>query len=128
MVNINNDIVNNVKHHRTCLDFWQTQPKEKTIHHDIPLRPWDVLGMDVFQLNKINYLCAVYYHSKFLIIKRMEGLSRESRIAMVKFIFAEYGIPHRLMLDAGSNFISENFKHFCNSLYKEQALSLSYHH
>ena len=50
-VNINNDIESLVKNCSTCLEFQQTQPKEKTIHHDIPIRPWDVIGADVFQLN-----------------------------------------------------------------------------
>ena len=62
------------------------QPKEKTIHHDIPMRPWDVIGAEV--------------------------------------IFAEYGIPQRIMSDTGSNFISEKFKNFCNSLSIEQVVSL----
>ena len=67
-----------------CLEFQQTQPKEKTIHHAISLRPWEVLGADVFQLNNKNYLYVVDYHSKFLVIKRMEGLSAESLIATEK--------------------------------------------
>ena len=58
----------------------------------------------------------------------MEGLSAESLIAAVKIICVEYGIHHRLISDAGSNFISEKFKHFCNSLNFEQAVSSSYHH
>ena len=51
-VNINNDIENYVKNCSTCLEFQQTQPKEKTIHHDIPMRPCNVIGTDMFQLNK----------------------------------------------------------------------------
>ena len=62
-----------------CLEFQQTQPKEKIIHHDILLRPWEVLGVNIFQLNNKNYLCIVDYHSKFPVIKRMVGvISRES--------------------------------------------------
>ena len=106
----------------------QTQPKEKTTHHNILLRPWEVIAADIFQLNNKNYLCIVDYHSKFLVIKRMKGLSAKSLIAAVKIIFVEYSIPHRLMSDAGGNFISEKFKKFCNSLNVEQAVSLSYHH
>ena len=127
-VNINNDIENHVKNCSTCLKFQQTKPMEKTIYHDIPLRLWKVLGADVFQLNNKNYLCVVHYHRKFPVIKRMEGLSAESLITAVKIIFAEYGILHRLMSDAGRNFISERFKSFCNSLNIEQAVSLSNHH
>ena len=58
----------------------------------------------------------------------MEGLSADSVIAAVKVIFVEYGIPWRIMSDVGSNFISEEFKNFCNSLNIEQAVSSSYHH
>ena len=58
----------------------------------------------------------------------MEGLSAESLIASVKIILAEYSIPHRLMSDAGGNFISAKLRNFCNSLNVEQAVSLFYHH
>ena len=68
------------------------------------------------------------YHSKFMVIKRMEGLSAETLIAAVKFIFAEYGIPHRLMSDTGGNFISEKFKNVCNSLNIKQTVSSLYYH
>ena len=78
-------------------------------------------------INK-TYLCVVDYHSKSPVIKRMEGLSAESLITTVKIIFAEYSIPCILMSDAGSNFISEKFKSFCNSLNIEQAVLTLYHH
>ena len=35
------------------------QPKEKIIDHDIPLRPWEVLGTNVFHFSNNNYLCIV---------------------------------------------------------------------
>ena len=127
-VNINNNIENYVKSSSTCLEFQQTQLKEKTIHHDMPVRPWDVMGANVFQLNNKNYICIVDYHSKFPVVKKngMDGLSADSLIAAVKVIFVEYGIPHRIMSDAGSNFISEKFKNFCKSLNIKQAVSSSY--
>ena len=51
----------------------------------------------------------------------MEGLSSVSLIATIKVIFAKYGILHRLMSGAGSNFVSETFRSFCSSLNIEQA-------
>ena len=123
-VNSNNSIENQVNICSTCLKFQQTQPKEETIHHDIPLRPWEVIGVDIFHINNINYLCVVDYHSMFLVIKRIKGLWAEHLIARVKIIFAEYSILHRLMPDACSNFISDKFKSFCNSL----TSSKQYHH
>ena len=43
---INADIEDYIKNCTTCLEFQQMQPKEKIIHHDIPLRLWEVIGAD----------------------------------------------------------------------------------
>ena len=58
----------------------------------------------------------------------MEELSTESLIATTKVMFAEYGIPHRLMSDAGTNFISEKFQRFCSRLNIKHAVLSMYHH
>ena len=71
---INVDMEKYIKSCATCLEFQQTQPKEKIIHHDIPLRLWEVLSADVFHFNDKNYLCIVDYHSKFPMAKRLEGV------------------------------------------------------
>ena len=126
--NINTDIENHIKSCITCLEFQQTQPKEKIIHHNILLRHWEVLGVDIFHLNNKNYLYIIDYHSKLPVIKRMEGLSAECLITTIKVIFAECGILHRLMFDAGNNFVSEKFRSFCSSLNIKQAVSSLYHH
>ena len=92
---INADIEKYIKQCATCLEFQQMQPKEKIIHHDIPFRPWEVVGADIFHFNNRNYLCVIDYNSKFPIIKRLEGLSVENLINTVKIIFAKYGIPQK---------------------------------
>ena len=91
--NMNADIKIYIKQCATCLEFQQMQPKEKSIHHNISLRPWEVVGADIFHFNNKNYLCLVDYNSKFPVIKRLEGLSAENLINTIKIIFAEYGIP-----------------------------------
>ena len=125
---INADIEKYIKSCATCLGFQQTQPKRKMIYHDKSLRPWEVPGADIFHFNNKNYLCIVDYNSKFPMVKRIEGLSAESLITTIKVIFAECGIPPKLMSDAGTNFVSEEFQRFCNSINVEQAVSLAYHH
>ena len=37
---INADVEKQIKNCTKCLEFQEMQPKEKIIHHDIPLRPW----------------------------------------------------------------------------------------
>ena len=78
------------------------------IHHDIPVRPWDMIGTDRLTLNNKHYLCIEDYHSKFPIIKKTY-LSADSLILTC-------------------NFISDKFKIFCKTLNIEQAFSSSYHH
>ena len=112
----------------TCLKFQQTQPQESIMHHDIPLWPWEVVGVDVFHYNNKNYLCIVDYNSKFPIVKRLEGLSAENLTNAVKIIFTEYGIPHKIMSDAGTYFVSDRFWKFCRAINVEQATLLAYHH
>ena len=108
--------------------IWQTQPKDKNIHHDSPVRQWNIIGADMFTLNNKHYLCIVDYKSKFPIIKKTEDLSADSLILMCKVIFAECRLPKKIMSDTCSNFISDKFKTFCKSLNIEQAFSSSYHH
>ena len=58
----------------------------------------------------------------------MEGLSSESLISTTKVIFTEYRIPHEIMSDTGTNFVSDKFRKFCSRLNIEQAVSSTYHH
>ena len=87
-----------------------------------------MLGADIFHLNNKKYLCIIDNHSKFPVVKQMEGLSTESLIATTKVIFAEYGIPHRLMSDTGTNYVSEKFRSFWSRLNINQAVLSAYHH
>ena len=102
--------------------------KKKIIHHEVPVRPWEAVGADVFHFNNINNICVVNYNSKFPIIQKLQGLSAEHLINAVSAIFTEYGLPHKLMSEAGTNFVSEKFRHFCRSINIEQAVTLAYHH
>ena len=126
--NINNDIKIFIQNCTTCLTFQQTQHKDKIIHHDIPVRLWDIIGADMFTINNKWYLCTVDYHSKFLIIKKTEDLSVDSLILACKIIFAQYGMPKKIMSDSGGYFISDKFKTFCINPNIEQAFSSSYYH
>ena len=92
------------------------QPKEKIIHHDIPVRPWDVISANMFYLDNKHCLCIVDFHSKFPIIKKTTDLSADSLILTCKIIFAEYGVPKKIMSDSGGNFVSDKLKTFCKSL------------
>ena len=100
------------------------QPKKRFIHHDIPLRPWEVVRADIFHFHNKSYLCIVDYNSKFPIVKRLDGLSAENLINTIKIILTEYGIPQKIMSDTGTNFVSDRFHQFCKTINLDQAISL----
>ena len=125
---INTDIKKYIKQYPTCHQFQQMQPQERIIHHDIPLQPLEVVRADVFHYNNKHYPCIIDYNSKFPLIKRLEGLSAENLTNTVKIIFAEYGVPCKIMSDAGTNFVSERFQKFCRVINVEHATSSAYHH
>ena len=68
------------------------------------------------------------YNSKFPVVKRLEGLSAESFINTLNIIFAEYGIPKKIMSDVGTNLVSDRFQQFCKTINIEQAVASAYHH
>ena len=82
----------------------------------------------MFHYNNKNYLCIVDYSSKFPIVKRLEGMSAENLTNAVKIIFVEYGIPQKIISDAGTNFVSDRFQKFYKAINVEQATSSAYHH
>ena len=53
---------------------------------------------------------------------------QQNLITKAKVIFAEYGILHKLMSNAGTNFVSDKFRKFCSSLKIEKAVLSTYHH
>ena len=112
--------------HMSC--FQQMQPKDKIIHHDIPVRPWNITGAYMFTLDNKQYLCIADYHSKFPIIKNTEDLSADILVLTCTIIFSEYIVPKKIMSDSVGNFISDKLKTFCTSLNKEQTFSSSHHH
>ena len=80
----------------------------------------------MFTLNNI-YLCIVDCQSKIPVIKKTENLSADSLILTCKIIFSEYGLPKKIMSDAGSNFVSDQFKQYCKKLNIEKATSSCHH-
>ena len=123
---MNNDIEIHIK--LLCMSQYSANAaKGKIIHHNIPSKPWEVVAAYMFTLQHKFNLCIVDYYSKFLVIKKMEDLSADSLILVCKIIVSEYGLPKKIMSNAGGNFISDKFKRFCHSMNIEQAVSSTYH-
>ena len=64
-IDINRHIEELVRHCPTCQEHQRKQPKETLIPHEIPTRPWQVLGTDLFSFHGNNYLIVADFYSKF---------------------------------------------------------------
>ena len=73
-----------------------------------------MMGADVFMVNAKMLLGIVDYYRKFPIVKTVGSLAVDDLVQMAKMIFAEYGLPKKIISDAGTNFISQNSESFAD--------------
>ena len=72
-IKINADMENTIKILPAYLDFQATQPKDKTLPHEILGRPWESVPADIFSINNKHHLCTVDYHSRIPEIEQFKG-------------------------------------------------------
>ena len=68
----------------------------------------------------------VNYHSKFPVIKQVEGFSTDNLMKMCKMVFSEYGLPSKIVSDLGTNFLSEKLEDFSRCLSIHHLIISSY--
>ena len=73
--------------------------EEENIPHKLPGKLWKTVGTDIFTLNSNNYICILDYHNRFPIVKLVEKLSVDDQIQCCQIVFAEYGLPRRIISD-----------------------------
>ena len=94
-----------------CQELQKSQTAETLMPHEIPARPWQIIATDIFSLNEI----LVDYYSKYPFIRRLREFSSKEVIGFTKQIFAEQGIPGRLISDNGPHFSSQHFREFARA-------------
>ena len=63
---------------------------------------WSVLTF--FVITNRMLLCIVDYYSMFPIVKKVGSLAADDLVQVAKMIFVEYGLPKKMISDAGMNF------------------------
>ncbi|KAK3087333.1 hypothetical protein FSP39_004790 [Pinctada imbricata] len=110
---INADIEQKVMSCSTCNRYKNKQCKEPLIPHSVPLRPWQKVGIDLFELDKISYVVIVDYYSKFFEINELKSTTSKAIITKLRIQFARHGIPEELISDNAPNLTSAEFNTFC---------------
>ena len=111
----------------TCRKFERSNQKETLMPHNSPDRPWEKVGIDLFQVEGVEYLVTVDYFSNFWEIDRLENMKTSTIIKKLKAHFAHYGIPSILVSDNAPNLTSDKFQEFTQQ-WDIQHLTSAPHH
>ena len=112
---INKDIENHVMSCDPCQVNGRSQQKELIIPFEVPNRPWQIVGINLFHHNKGWYIIVADYGSKYPWIQALPATASIDVISALKSCFAEYGIPEDVVSDNGSHFTSQEYQLFAVS-------------
>ena len=83
----------------TCGKFGMNQPKEPLMPHEVPSRPWEKVGTDIFEHDNKEYLVTVDYYSNFWEFDRLPDTKASTVVLKLKNHFARYGCPDQVVSD-----------------------------
>ena len=86
--------------------------KRSLMPHEVPSQPWEQRGVDLFKLNKKEFMVTVDYYNNFWEVDRLTSTTSAAIILKLKNHFARYGCPERLISDNGQQFTSSEFTKF----------------
>ena len=109
---MNQEITDYVKQCDICNTFANQQLREPLIVHDVPHRPWQKVGCDLFTIEQKDYMCTVDYYSGYFEVDRLEKKTASAVIKRLKRHFSNHGIPNLLQTDNGPPFNSAEFREF----------------
>ena len=90
----------------------------------MPEGPWQKLGADICELDKLQYLVVVDYYSRYVEVVHLPDLTSKTLIYKFKNLFARHGIPYELRTDNARSFNSKEFLEFTQTYDIEHEFSL----
>lgn len=94
-----------------CQNYQMSSTKEPLMFHEIPRRPWQKVGVDIFQFKNHEYLITCDYLSGYFEVDRLPSKRVSDIIYVLKQQFARHGIPESVFTD-NSPFASREFDLF----------------
>jgi len=95
----------------TCNKYKRQNQREPLKQHDLPQRPFQKVGVDIFEYEHRDFILCVDYYSKFVEIRRLSGKSAKAIKPYLSAIFAVHGIPEEVIAD-NMPFNSSEFRQF----------------
>ena len=125
---ISNDSRQMVKDCGSCNHHQPIKPKLPIMQPDLPTRPWEKLGTDIFEFNNRKYLMIVDYYSRFPVMRLLSDMTANTICNHFTSVLAEYGLPAKITSDFGPQYISEHFRAKCQQSGITLDCSSPYHH
>lgn len=94
-----------------CSRFQTEQQREPMLSHEIPTRPWQAVGVDIFTDGSIDYLVTVCCLSGYFEVDRLPSKKVGDVIYILRQQMARHGIPEVLYSD-NSPFGAVEFQRF----------------
>lgn len=95
-----------------CRSMDDKQQKETLLSHEVPRRPWEKVGTDLFVFDNKDYLITVDYFSNFWEIDYLADTKSVTVIKKLKAHFSRQGIPDLVISDNGPQYTSQEFRKF----------------
>ncbi len=88
------------------------QQRETMMSHEITVRPWQIVSMDLYEYGGREFLFIVDHYSNYWEIDQLPDLTADTVITRCKVQFACYGQPDQVITDNGPQFACELFRNF----------------
>lgn len=111
----------------TCQSYGQSQMKETLQSHDVPMRPYERVGVDIMAFEGQDYLVTVDFYSNFFEVDKLPTSTSGMVIQKLRPHFARYGIPQHVMTDGGPQFSSKEFARFAERYDFQHTMSDPYY-
>lgn len=95
-----------------CQEFKPRNQKETLQPHEDGHRPWEKVGVDLFEIKGRHYLVTIDYYTNFIEADYLSTTTTTQVITKLKSHFARFGIPTQLVSDCGPQFTADEFKNF----------------
>lgn len=98
------------------LKYDRNPPKLQFVLPETPLKPLEILHMDIYSINNHQILTIIDKCSKFACGYTLSCRSSITILKSFKQYLSSYGIPKTIVCDQGSEFTANIFQDFCKQL------------
>ena len=108
-IGLNKEIQDHILRCEPCQINSKSQSKESVIPIEIPKRPWQKLGANLF-FQDGKWYCD--YYSKFPLVHGIPATSSKDVISALSSSFSVFGIPEEIISDNGRQFTAKEYQDF----------------